>query len=383
MTLVLSMAFTGYRFSEAEASPTTVETNFSNSTSFENNTLSSCSLLPNTSCCTFAGNTFCGVNNTWEATVSKPTAIVAAVIPTLLAWIFTLRGIGNIFKYGEMYNDFLDLWNESGASRFKKIIRLFIPIILLPISKFVWDAVDVTLDCYLFYQLEVGTDLMNQVIYRNVHVNKAILAFAILGCLKIPFVIAPFGKEKVDHTKVPDGNIHEDVSRRIKNRKAYAFIVTYVVEDCCELLLEYFYIEKYFTDEPAWYMIAKDVVIACICFYTLLDALVTSCQICQLGDEYHKREGSDGCDYLYHFIPIICIGWVTAMRVAGAIYQYTIGTVKYKCFDIADGKLLQTPFQTACLREVDYAILLLMFVPVFWFPCAWNTKRNISLNMKN
>ena len=48
-------------------------------------------------------------------------------------------------------------------------------------------------------------------------------------------------------------------------------MIVFLFKDCSELFLEYFYIEKYVTIQPAWYMIAKDVVIAIIALFAIVN----------------------------------------------------------------------------------------------------------------
>ena len=60
---------------------------------------------------------------------------------------------------------------------------------------------------------------------------------------------------------------------------------------------------------------------------------------------------------------------VHSLRVGGAFYQYFTGKLNRSCFDVSNGKIFQTPFTSGCLREVDYAIMviggcwLILFIP--------------------
>ena len=51
--------------------------------------------------------------------------------------------------------------------------------------------------------------------------------------------------------------------------KAISYMFVFLFEDCGELFLEYIYIEKYFTVQPPWYMIGKDIVIVFIVLLTI------------------------------------------------------------------------------------------------------------------
>ena len=65
-------------------------------------------------------------------------------------------------------------------------------IVVFTIIKLLWDAADVTIDAYLFYQLEMG-EVIDNSIYRNATVNSFILAFSVLGCIKILFWLRIIG----------------------------------------------------------------------------------------------------------------------------------------------------------------------------------------------
>ena len=54
------------------------------------------------------------------------------------------------------------------------------------------------------------------------------------------------------------------------------------------------------------------------------------------------------------------------MRSGGAGYQYLTGKLQRSCFVVKDGLLLQTPFAVGCLREADYAILVLGGISVLF-----------------
>lgn len=65
-------------------------------------------------------------------------------------------------------------------------------IVVFTIIKLLWDAADVTIDAYLFYPLEMG-EVIDNSIYRNATVNSFILAFSVLGCIKILFWLRIIG----------------------------------------------------------------------------------------------------------------------------------------------------------------------------------------------
>ena len=77
---------------------------------------------------------------------------------------------------------FTDIQSSNDRVRMLIYWKPYFSIVILTLVKYFWDAIDLTLDVYIFYRLERG-DVLDDVIYRNSHVNNAIYAFAILGCL--------------------------------------------------------------------------------------------------------------------------------------------------------------------------------------------------------
>ena len=114
----------------------------------------------------------------------------------------------------------------------KKIYLVF-TIIILTILKLPWEGIDVTIDAYPFYQLETGR-LIDKDIYRNKHVNNAILAFSILGCLKLLFWIRFIG------VGAEGGMKDVRTSKGLSMLKLYFVAGTFLFEDGPELILEYF-----------------------------------------------------------------------------------------------------------------------------------------------
>ena len=163
-------------------------------------------------------------------------------IPSLLAWAIVICYI----LYG--YRRFRENIEEGELSWFT---------VWLSYGHTIWDAVDVTLDAFLFYQLELG-ELLNANITRNSNVNNAILAFAIIGLKMFIWFMLPIKQ-------------HEGPKRYFQQMKQIITLYTFTFEDGPELILEYFYIEKYFTkDHLAWYVIAKDFVIGLILLFCFL-----------------------------------------------------------------------------------------------------------------
>ena len=71
-------------------------------------------------------------------------------------------------------------------------------------------------------------------------------------------------------------------------------------------------------------------------------------------------------EVLLHTVTNILIGLSMFLRTGGAGYQYVTGKLKRLCFDVDDGALVQTPFTYGCMREIDYPILVLTVIAMFF-----------------
>ena len=239
----------------------------------------------------------------------------------------------------------------------KKFYLVF-SIIVLTNLKLLWDALDVTIDAYLFYQLETGK-VIHEHIYRNIHVNNAILAFSILGCLKILFWLRIIGVGKTAGMK------DLKTTENLKLLKLYFVAGTFIFEDGPELILEYFFVEKYMSKQLTWYLFARDIVLCIISLYTLvISSLVLLPGLNRIkqyirGKNDKKRRGSVICQFVVRNICNVFIGLLLFLRAGGAGYQYVTGKMRRSCFTTKNGFLIQTPFTVGCMRGVDYFIITL------------------------
>ena len=163
-------------------------------------------------------------------------------------------------------------------------VMLFIRTYVLVILKYFWDAIDLTLDVYIFYQLETGAVLDN-VIFRNTHVNNAIYVFAILGCVIkiISWFLFLILFKSIDGNNLSLGQ--SDVDYEYLNRLKYLVgIASFVFEDGPELILEYFYIEKYIISYSVL-IVVKDSGIICL----LIPTAVTT-----FRETFRKRSKTRG-----------------------------------------------------------------------------------------
>ena len=325
-----------------------------------------------TFCHTVGNNTeYCGVSSSWKPRITKIEGFVAFIILAVVSSILTIIGLQILQKnLMKLYRHFTKDTKPGCITPFHVVccckictyipyrkLKTFFLFVVMHIVKVLWDGVDVSLDAYTFYKLENG-ELIDNVITRNVHVNNSILAFAVLGLFKIPIIIMIINSI-IDQK--------DDAEHDEKNMKMYeglaAAMIIYFFEDCAELVLEYFWIEKYVSLRPPWYLIGKDVVMAFLQIYTILDQFFTMGFRCGLVGVIGLEFGP------LCLMPLIIVsvqfGSSTAalLRVAGAGHQYVTGIIPEECFQVKSGLLVQTPFQVGCLRGIDYAILIFNFLP--------------------
>lgn len=275
---------------------------------------------------------YCNINTIWEPRMSK--AALTAIL-TLLSLASALSCLYIVFKVAPKINA-----NYSSLSDINRCCQIlcFPVYVLLPIFSLLWDAVDAIIDAYTFQQLESGK-IIDPVIYRNVHVNNAILVFTILGVLKMFFIMWVFLRSH-KHFEI---NKKEDLA----NIKRGIILLTFLAEDSIQLFLEYFYISKYFTNSPGIFLVFRDIGTAIIAVCTLsLD----------LKEVFNKE--TDRYRRILFGI-IVLIGVTELLRMVAVIEQCISLTLHRDCFHVTEGKLLQTPFNTSCLKHIDYAILVL------------------------
>ena len=166
-----------------------------------------------------------------------------------------------------------------------------------------------------------------------------------------------------------------------------------LLEDGPELFLEYFFVDKFVTENQPWFLVAKDIVTALI--YAL--SLVTTIQsYYEFYPSYMEPRGrtrrwcgkniSINCYIFPLTIGKVCMSIAMVSRVVGMIIQYTDGTIKTECFRVLDGELLQTPFSEHCLSLCDWIVLVFpgtsmafSFIGVFTFIIFTNDKQDLSL----
>ena len=254
-----------------------------------------------------------------------------------------------------------------------KLVRLvwsMLILIALPIGKIIVDHADVMVDVYYFVRLDSG-DLIPRVITRNVFVNYGILTFGLLGAIKstvFAYLVLEVVKNNYDET----ANVRSHVL------KIMAACIKIVIEDGPELLLEYFYVDKYITSNQPWWIIIKDAV-------TTLLYLLPILRLVKSGSSSYKLLRTSSTLYLEIFGThvnmfrwsrvFVCCAFVhfffsfaMIVRVMGMIYQYSSANITKHCLNVTHmGELVQTPFSYKCMNGFDYIILILMAIVFILF----------------
>ena len=231
-------------------------------------------------------------------------------------------------------------------------LLLILQFIILPLFAILWDIVDVIFDTYYFYKLERG-ELIHPLIYRNAHVNNSILGFACLGAIKSVIVA-------IWYLGVVRNNENErEYHYRVVLLTLGAVSVKLLLEDAPELILEYFYVDKFIINNPPWFLVAKDVVTALIYILPLIKIVKSGV----LNDFKLIKEKVDSLWlYLLYMPATLARGFMSLamiFRIVGMIIQYMGTTVNAECFVVLDNALQQTPFALGCLNWCDYTILVL------------------------
>ena len=218
-------------------------------------------------------------------------------------------------------------------------------VVVFTIIKLLWDAIDVTIDAYLFSQLEMG-EVVDNGIYHNATVNSFILAFSVLGCIKILFWLRIIG--------LPGDK------KSLDNWKLVFIVITFMFEDGPEILLEYFYVEKYMSKQITWYLLVRDVILCIIALYSIVISLIWLVLFGLKVRRRYQREAialnipALDCTVVVNGGCSLLTGFCNFLRTSGAGYQYITCKLRRSCFEVFDGVLHQTPFAVGCMRKVDF-----------------------------
>uniref|UniRef100_A0A7M5UKB9 Uncharacterized protein n=1 Tax=Clytia hemisphaerica TaxID=252671 RepID=A0A7M5UKB9_9CNID len=338
-------------------------------------------------------STFCGLNKNWESRFRDHTLLAMTIIPIAIYWIVLFAFIKTLYetlvkfktwrteesqKYltgGNRKYEILDKthfeMSENVFCGFPCCIRykyqllnakLYVSIVLMALFRYFWDAIDLTLDLYIFYQLEKG-EVLDPVIYRNAKVNNLIYGFAILGCICKVFTWKFFQVITENYRNYKYSEI------KFLQMKNMVMVASFMFEDGPELILEYFYIEKYVTSFSLL-LLVKDIfvgILAIITFFTTLIYLIKDRKAVTFGLWFRTITISQ----VFYSMLVMSITFSNALRVGGACYQYVTKKLRRSCFIVGNGVILQTPFTSGCMRGIDYVIILMAGIPLMFFAYAF------------
>ena len=133
------------------------------------------------------------------------------------------------------------------------------------------------------------------------------MVFACLGVLKMPINIYLLCIVRAGESTV--GGLKRSVFTKFT-----ALLITYTCEDCIELFLEYFYIEKYIGSTPPYYMIGQDFVKLVLTLYMMYKYTSAAVQVVwkYIKDEVDK---DDLIVNTFIFLTGVVIGVVSFLRV--------------------------------------------------------------------
>ena len=343
----------------------------------------------------------------WKPRFSLVSIAIMISIPTITAWIFFIFCFKRVWKGG------LLIYSKSKREKeemkcFDYVVNgyIFFKTFVISLIKNFVDVLDIMFDLYMFYQLEYG-DILNKNIYRNPHVNNAIYAFAFLGVLRM---IGWRGFAR----RSKNTNESEIIENEMGVHMSAIIVVGFLIEDGPELILEYFFVEKYLTKSAVWSLLVRDAFLGLLYCYSLYKSFKINVNKCEKGGVCFRRKNMD-CfikenvqtseksarywarifvtRHVLSLLTFICaplIGIIQILRVVGATLQYTVGEVNPKCFHIQDGKLLQTPFQAECMSWIDwlilvstYTVLLIYVLAIFVTSCIILPNMKYEENIEN
>lgn len=284
-------------------------------------TTKSCVKLPITN-----ATQFCGITEYWKPIISKDHELTYYLVLSLLP-------IGTFFLVAAILYCGMKSFKES-KGKIGIIFQVF------------WDSIDAAVDGILYVYFAINGILEGKV-SLNSHVKNAMFAFAIIGSLKIflwllvVYTINKNNKGKDDETKL--ANKHKT--------QMIMLLIAFVLEDGPEVILEYFYFERYYTADEPWYLLIKDGIFCFLAFWTFCKDI---CWICRCKPK--------SCSWYILSILNVCISALMVTRFVGAVYQIDTGEFQQECFDVRDGALIQTPFRKECLEASKFGIpILAMF----------------------
>ena len=347
---------------------------------------------------------YCGIKQQWSPRLSTQACLACAVFPAFFSLICTAFGVPliwrnfnklNLYENAQEIEKLLDpnRWSRRLPAALQRY-KLQFTVYILPLVPLLWDTLDVVLDGVYFYNIEQG-GFISPTITRNTNVNNALVAWAALGSLKTPILVLLIGRfwDVIFSFKAPSDFTYKLVALSPSAiGDLYISIIIYLSEDCVELFLEYFWIEKYISDHPSSAVVLKNALSAIFGIIPLVGQIIklkNRLYIAEQIDNVKQQCTGTGQMIKQDLSPTksdeeksqrqrIFICWVglsiitlmssigAFLKACAAMYQLIQHRIPESCLYVTQsGILYQSPLNDKCLRFIDFMILFFNFLPLF------------------
>ena len=206
---------------------------------------------------------FYNITKCWTPRFGKDVGLLIIFFPVGISCLVSLYGLYLLIP--GLNKEFIKARPTFKGSRFfcRGLVRILayiwqvsvvvINVYFLTIFTTLFDVFDVFMDFSMGYKLEIG-DVIDSHIYRNVWVINFIFVFAFLGVIKIAICLHILRNKR---DKVP-----------LFEAKSQCYCIGFLLEDCGEMFLEYFYIETYLTSAVGitWFLLIRNTI---FCFLSV------------------------------------------------------------------------------------------------------------------
>ena len=228
----------------------------------------------------------CNITQCWVPRMERHVALLITFFPVGMSALISLYGLYLLLP--GLNKEFRKGFPTLSGSKFVfrclcrvllfawKVSVLFLNVYFLTIFSTLFDVFDVYMDFLMGYRLEMG-EVINKHIYRNEWVINFIFAFAFLGVIKVMITLHIL-RNKSDRVTLFDA-------------KNLCYCVSFLLEDCGEMFLEYFYIENYLSQNSGtpWFLLTRNTIYSVLSVRLLFWHLVEMMKKC-----YSKESDSFG-----------------------------------------------------------------------------------------
>ena len=304
-------------------------------------------------------STFCGLSKFWRPiTDSKFLEVIAnfCIIFIPLTIYLSIKPCSCLIKYWKKCcKEGIDpiyvgwKWHLYLCTiKNTKILKLvkFVEIVLLTTLMLLYNAVDIYLDFKLFFEYSTGR-LVDSVIYDN----SSLVFYSMIFLLFTGY----FFKIFLMKINIEGWYKNQTSEYTFDSLKLHLSAISLLFEDAPELMLEYFYMEKYIHTDSKWWIVSKDTVSGIYAFILCIVNLIGLKAVI-------NKENKDLVLKIREIIisiTVVIFSIASFFRIGGAIYQYQTQEVRKACFKVIEGRIIQTPFATGCLRGIDYVALVI------------------------